>query len=378
MAPRSQLYEGSETACYLCFEAYHATCEVERLVAVGDTSKWPRTLDFALLQRFVAFNNLTDLTIGCWGGFLLDDDELCRMAQAWPQLEIFTLQTKRVMRPIACTILALVAFARYCPRLRYLGLDFNAEPLTYDPTATHGVRQGALRSLEVYRSPIRSARVVAAFISSLFPGVDTVSTANSVSDPGADDPEVRYLDEDVEKARTKRWRQVERLLPLLKVVRAEGRLESASPGVAANAEPDAGMVFADVDYDTDYSDVRGGETKTKHPGKYAFIAQLRTCSGTQGAHLRSATTRALAFAVFTSLHYPPDVSHDGGLELISPVERFDLTLNITLRLAFASPLRMLRIDGPIEALAAKPSSVETPTDRPYRGGDHATIALSGY
>ncbi|KAL1706805.1 hypothetical protein EV121DRAFT_200613, partial [Schizophyllum commune] len=232
----------------------NAEYEVERLVAAGDTSKWPRALDFALIRRFTVFNNLTDLTIGCWGGYLLDDDELCRLAEAWPQLEVLTLQTKRVMRPITCTMRALVAFARYCSRLRYLGLDFDAQSLMYDPTETRGVRQGALRSLEVYRSPIKSARVVAAFISSLFPGIDTVWTVNSIRDPEVDDLEVRFLDEEEEKARVKKWEQVERLLPLLKIVRAEGRIEGAGAEPTADAEATTGMAFTDVDYDTDYSE----------------------------------------------------------------------------------------------------------------------------
>ena len=229
-----------------------AEYDVERLAAAGETSEWPRALNLALIQRLAVFTKLASLNLTCWGGFLLNDVGLSDLAQAWPRLEVLALQTKRVMRPVECTVRVLVAFARYCPRIRHFGLDFDAGSFTYDPQVTRGIRQGALKSLDVQRSPIKSAHVVAAFISSLFPGLDAISAADNTMDPEVDDPEGEDLDEEVERKRALKWKRVEQLLPLLRIVSAEAHIEGAS---TTDAEHAAAMVLADEDYDTDYTDV---------------------------------------------------------------------------------------------------------------------------
>ncbi|KAI5890677.1 uncharacterized protein SCHCODRAFT_02350880 [Schizophyllum commune H4-8] len=191
-----------------------AEYDIEQLVAAGDTSPWPRAFDYRTMQLLVSFTALTDLSLVCWGGFLLNDAEIHSLAQAWPQLVSLKLRAGRIMRPFACTLCALISFAQCCPHLRHLALDLDACSPAYEQTDKHGARQRTLRYLDVDRSPIKSAIAVAAFITTVFPDIQVLKFADTSLDPEVDDPEAEDLDEEVEEVRATEWGKVERLLPL--------------------------------------------------------------------------------------------------------------------------------------------------------------------
>ncbi|KAL1704927.1 hypothetical protein EV121DRAFT_204735, partial [Schizophyllum commune] len=191
-----------------------AEYNVEQLRAAGETSRWPRAFDYGAMQLLASFTNLTDLSLVCWGGLLLNDEEIHSLAQAWPQLVSLRLRAGRIMRPFACTLCALVSFAQCCPHLHHLALDLDAREPTYEQANKHGARQRTLRYLDVDRSPIHNALAVAAFITTVFPDIDVLQFADTSTNPEVDDPEAEDLDEEVERARATEWGKVEHLLPL--------------------------------------------------------------------------------------------------------------------------------------------------------------------
>lgn len=218
-----------------------------------EDEEWPRTLTLDALRPLFAFPHLTDLKLRCWGGFLLDDNAMQDLAMAWPLVETLMLETVRADdRPHVATIHALVPLARHCPHLKSLVFDFDAASVVYAPAATRGVRQHSLSDLSVEFSPIKSARVVAAFLSALFPNLRVIGSDDAAEYDGPD------AEEEMDAARTRqqKWRQVERLLPMLRFARAQEHDDH--PGASAPGEEIADGTISPLDadfYDTDYSDL---------------------------------------------------------------------------------------------------------------------------
>ncbi|KAI5885266.1 uncharacterized protein SCHCODRAFT_02557466 [Schizophyllum commune H4-8] len=126
-------------------------------------------LPFSNLVRFV-LPVTSDIEIA------LDDDDVDTLARAWPRLEVLEVYTVRRPSPAlppVCTINALLSFARHCPLLRLLGMELDATIVrALDPSVVPV--QSSLWRLQVHHSPIESPADVAAFLSTLFPNLESI------------------------------------------------------------------------------------------------------------------------------------------------------------------------------------------------------------
>ncbi|KAJ7484215.1 hypothetical protein FB451DRAFT_1083577 [Mycena latifolia] len=174
----------------------------------------------ATLAPLLDFVNLVKVTLSVPFGLVLNDAFVVGMAEAWPYIKELFLSRPYMMNeptpPSEVTISALSSFASHCPDLRSLGI-----PLSANLPASSGVpriTQATLTTLYVFDSPINIGTpfVVAAFLSATFPGLSYISTSREgyflspEHDPAPQDAEPH-----------KRWKEVEKLLPLLVAVRKE-------------------------------------------------------------------------------------------------------------------------------------------------------------
>ncbi|TRM70379.1 hypothetical protein BD626DRAFT_477258 [Schizophyllum amplum] len=216
----------------------------------GDDVEWPYSVSFAMLVQLKRFPNLRHIDLECWGGFLICDSQMLDLATAWRHLETLNLVARRDgERPYKSTIHALLNLAQHCPFLQRLTLDFDARDLTYAERDTRGVRQLSLTYLDVRRSFIASARVVAAFLSAIFPKLASIT---SEADEADSDDSSSSEGSDNESVRQKKWRQVQQLLPVLTFVRTQERHEQAGDGQADSREASP---LEDWSYNTDCSDL---------------------------------------------------------------------------------------------------------------------------
>ncbi|KAL1704000.1 hypothetical protein EV121DRAFT_260180, partial [Schizophyllum commune] len=193
----------------------------------------PRSITYEQLRQITVFSNLAVLSIHCWGGFFVEDDDLLHLAQALPLLETLVLSPGRgEMREYHATIQGLAHLARHCPRLESLHLDFTANDLYYEESLARDVCQRRLTTLGVFFSPIKSARVVAAFLSAIFPNIKSIPSSKSarVFEDDEDEDEEGMEDEEG-KIRRMKWRQVNELLPIFRFVRVQESRGRAPRGV---------------------------------------------------------------------------------------------------------------------------------------------------
>ncbi|KAL1726949.1 hypothetical protein EV714DRAFT_286841 [Schizophyllum commune] len=187
-------------------------------------------LSLGAVEKLFVFRHLTALTLDSWGGFSIDDDEFPAFAQAFPDIEDLRLLAglEDANRHDA-TIYAVASVAQFCPRLRVLHMDFDADAYIYEEHETRGITQRCLTHLNV------------SFLSAL-EGMEVVPSS-------------------IHRRRTKKmkWRQVARLLPMLRFVRAQERRDSylrRLDGEAEMVEMDqANPPLDEGDYNTDYSDL---------------------------------------------------------------------------------------------------------------------------
>ncbi|KAJ7479130.1 hypothetical protein FB451DRAFT_1450941 [Mycena latifolia] len=112
--------------------------------------------------------------------------------------------------PHPLTILALKHFARHCPSLRWLCIPLTGHVLLAPVPVPHKSRpvQSALEKVYVAHSPIDSAFSVAAFLSSIFPHLVRIHIGQIPPGAREDHPRVK-------------WKEVERLLPLVGAVHVQ-------------------------------------------------------------------------------------------------------------------------------------------------------------
>ncbi|KAL1719389.1 hypothetical protein EV715DRAFT_272781 [Schizophyllum commune] len=191
----------------------------------------PRSITYEQLRQITVFSNLAVLSIHCWGGFFVEDDDLLHLAQALPLLETLVLSPGRgEAREYHATIQGLAHLARHCPRLESLHLDFTANDLY--------------------------ARVVAAFLSAIFPNIKSIPSSESarVFEDDEDEDEEGMQDEEG-KIRQMKWRQVNELLPIFRFVRVQERRGCAPRGVRGTDANEPDLSLNDEDWDTDFSDL---------------------------------------------------------------------------------------------------------------------------
>ncbi|KAL1688268.1 hypothetical protein GGG16DRAFT_127343 [Schizophyllum commune] len=192
-----------------------------------DVPDWYLTaLSLDAASQLFVFRNLTDLVLRSWGG-----------------------------PPSTRSSLSLDT-----AHLHFLTMDFHADEYTYEEHETRGVCQHALTCLDVRYSGITSARVTAALLSAIFPSLNCVSSEGDMPDR----EDLKGPEPDLACARRERktkWAQVDRMLPMLRFVRAQVEqdvrlrgLEGSSEGVITD-QGNSNPPLRDEEYDTDYSDV---------------------------------------------------------------------------------------------------------------------------
>ncbi|KAI5823845.1 hypothetical protein K523DRAFT_316343 [Schizophyllum commune Tattone D] len=223
-----------------------------------DGDEEPRSLAYETMQSIIEFPNLTILSVHCWGGFFVTDEDFLHLAQSLPLIEKLALCPGRgEARAYHATILGLVHLARHCPRLESLDLDFSADDLCYEESLALGICQRRLANLEVFFSPIRSARVVAAFLSAIFPNIVSIESATSARVGGEDDSDDEEGEEDEQgRIRQAKWDKVADLMPIFRFVRLQERKMHAmlDGGEAVDAD-EHNSPLLDEDWDTDASDM---------------------------------------------------------------------------------------------------------------------------
>ncbi|KAI4519781.1 hypothetical protein K525DRAFT_286807 [Schizophyllum commune Loenen D] len=217
-------------------------------------------LSFDAASQLFIFRNLADLALRSWGGFVFEDEHFDSLARAFPNLQHSELLEDDESYRHEASIYALIPLDRHCPRLHFLTMDFHADEYTYEEHETRGVCQHALTCLDVRYSGITSARVTAALLSAIFPRLNCVSSEGDMPDR----EDLRGPEPDLACARRERkrkWAQVDRMLPMLRFVRAQVErdvrlrgLEGSSEGVITD-QGNSNPPLRDEEYDTDYSDV---------------------------------------------------------------------------------------------------------------------------
>lgn len=168
----------------------HARPQLLHLLRVAEntvlTQVDPPPLRDADIEPLLTFPALSGLVLSCAGGFDLADSTILRMTEAWPSLE--RLKLSGLQRPTwdrRLSLRALVPLALNCPKLRTLALELDATRVAYDRNPPRPATPHCLRHISVLWSPIGSHRVVAGFLSVVFPGVRAVLVADDVDERAA-------------------------------------------------------------------------------------------------------------------------------------------------------------------------------------------------
>ncbi|KAL1719397.1 hypothetical protein EV715DRAFT_199325 [Schizophyllum commune] len=203
-------------SCHHASLALLELCDRGRSLSMDSADEylpWPGALSFAAIQPLTSFSNLVDMSFVCPRSYVLADGDLCRLAEAWPHLERLNLRTDSNLnsrRPQYMTIHALVDVARLCPRLKELGLDFDAsmdapdvDKDERDDQSPSGAPQHPLCWMNVGYSRISSAPPVANLLSSIFPALSGIMWRRNTRAQGHGGDERLQ-----EVARAQKWKEV--------------------------------------------------------------------------------------------------------------------------------------------------------------------------
>ncbi|KAL1674496.1 hypothetical protein EV122DRAFT_254485 [Schizophyllum commune] len=160
------------------------------------------------IDALYCFENLDKLNISSSKEFALTPATVESMAKHWPKMRDLEFSVRYRYTP-ALPLRALESLARGMRDLHTLRLDMNATGVSLEQApASPFERQTALMTLHVDWSSISSARVVAAYISTLFANIKLVTTK---LENGA----IRSQGD----VRNRRWKKVEYLLPAFTAMR---------------------------------------------------------------------------------------------------------------------------------------------------------------
>ncbi|KAJ7737555.1 hypothetical protein B0H16DRAFT_1891634 [Mycena metata] len=170
------------------------------------------------LSPLFTLTTLTSVSLAGPVGLDLDDAAATDIARAWPRITSLDLAGSAFPHiPPRATLRALLAFARFCPRLWRLCLPIDARSVpkwrSANTDAEARPTQRRLKSLHLGESPVGTPLDVAAYLSSIFPKLEWISA-------GKGDP--RYVRAQ-DSAERRQWKAVEAALPVLRKVRAEER-----------------------------------------------------------------------------------------------------------------------------------------------------------
>ncbi|KIY43146.1 hypothetical protein FISHEDRAFT_68189 [Fistulina hepatica ATCC 64428] len=137
------------------------------------------------LRPLFEFPNLCSVTIQPYCGFDLNDVDVKVMAQAWRKATDLDLTSfSKPVRPPRVTLNGLVSLAFYCPMLDYLRFVFDGTVLLskLDPARLPRLQSNCLDFIHFAHSPVRDARITAAFLAVLFPGLQNIGWADDEGD----------------------------------------------------------------------------------------------------------------------------------------------------------------------------------------------------
>jgi len=142
---------------------------------LSDEEKHDYLLPPSYLQPILAFSNVTHVELDFCGGLDLDDESIRGIAMAWPCITSLYLGRQHSPNDSRATLLGLLSFAQYCPKLQVLSIMIDAR-MVPAILQEQSVFSDALVELQVLDSPIRHPGPVTAFLSSVFPKLATIVT----------------------------------------------------------------------------------------------------------------------------------------------------------------------------------------------------------
>ncbi|KAF9001514.1 hypothetical protein BDQ17DRAFT_1542759 [Cyathus striatus] len=196
--------------------------------AERDTPSLPvgEPLNYESIKRLLVFRNLERLKMEVTRGFYLSDPLATKeMATSWTKIKLLTFYLPlmyRSQKQSTISLLDLLPFAEHCPNLVSLGLFFDASdpPSIDDQKPGNGVSQTALTDLYVGDSPAGFHIFISAFLSSCFPSLEAIETADSrevlSSDSEREDEEMGV--------NAQMWKSADELLWVFTGVRRQERL----------------------------------------------------------------------------------------------------------------------------------------------------------
>ncbi|KAL1743374.1 hypothetical protein HDZ31DRAFT_41056 [Schizophyllum fasciatum] len=148
---------------------------------------WPLSYEHA--EPLTAFPRLTTVMISDFCDTTIRDAEWARMARSWPELQILYIPIYKGMDMPAnpSTLVALAAFAEYCPLLRHILIPFDASNLpSLQPATETVVERDDQVLIEIgFPEDIASAEDVVGFMRSWY-GKVTVSLRFPTTPPEED------------------------------------------------------------------------------------------------------------------------------------------------------------------------------------------------
>ncbi|KAJ7196211.1 hypothetical protein GGX14DRAFT_526861 [Mycena pura] len=208
-----------------CSHASLDTLSIAPSLAPADTAANPEqialyTVPGTHLFPLFTLTTLTSVTLAGPVGLDLDDAAAAEIARAWPRITTLDLAGSAFPHiPPRTTLRALLAFAWLCPHLWQLCLPMNAHRVPNwrkaQTAAEARPTQPCLECLYVGESPVGTPLDVAAYLSSIFPKLRSVSAGPVDSQ---DEPVGTEL-----LADRRKWKAVQAALPVLRKVRAEER-----------------------------------------------------------------------------------------------------------------------------------------------------------
>ena len=169
-------------------------------------SQFPIPLSFQSISPLLHFQNISEFD--CGGTNLdLGDDDVIRIAKAWPRLKTFMIDSSPNPSKPRSTLHALATLAMHCPELEFLVISIDATiVIDYEDKGQPGKGRfdSRLRKLNVGHSPIDDPDRVAAFIADIFPNVTKMSVAC-----------------ESHAVNKQKWKEVERMLPVLAASRRQ-------------------------------------------------------------------------------------------------------------------------------------------------------------
>ena len=195
---------------------YHPSLEELTLRESGDALDLLEALYSDIgLEALTVFTNLRVAHIQPTFGIQLTSDTVNRLADAWPKISQLELgNTYPSSRSPIIKTEDLISFAQRCPELEYLGIVFDAQntQLRSSPCLFNN----NLKFLSVADSPIHDPAMVAAFLSDIFPTIESIIFDNDWRDSPDGDPA-----DATETARM--WDEARRLLGTFVKVRLQER-----------------------------------------------------------------------------------------------------------------------------------------------------------